>query len=66
MLICGALLGSPAAGLALAAIRRARDLVWIPVGLALASHYSLRAGSAMRTHETVALATSPSSLDRGL
>jgi uncharacterized protein (TIRG00374 family) len=66
MLICGALLGSPAAGLALAAIRRARDLVWIPAGLALASHYSLRPGSAMRTHETVALATSPSSLDRGL
>ncbi len=66
MLICGALLGSPTSGLALAAIRRARDLVWIPSGLALASHYSLRPGSAVLAREAIAFGAPPSSFDRGV
>jgi uncharacterized membrane protein YbhN (UPF0104 family) len=65
ILICGALLGSPESGLALAAIRRARDLVWIFSGLALASHYSLRPGSAVLAREAIAFGAPPSSFDRG-
>jgi hypothetical protein len=42
VLICGALFGSPALGLALAAIRRARDLVWIAGGLVMGSAFSMR------------------------
>ena len=41
VLICGALFGSPALGLALAAIRRARDLVWIGAGLVIGSAFSM-------------------------
>jgi uncharacterized membrane protein YbhN (UPF0104 family) len=41
VLVCGALFGSPALGLALAAIRRARDLVWIAGGLVVGSAYSV-------------------------
>ncbi len=41
VLICGALTGSPESGLALAAILRARTLVWIVWGFALAGWYSL-------------------------
>ena len=41
VLVCGALFGSPALGLALAAIRRARDLVWIVGGLVVGSAYSV-------------------------
>ena len=40
VLICGAITGSPAAGLALAAIRRSRDLLWIIWGLAIGSNYT--------------------------
>jgi uncharacterized protein (TIRG00374 family) len=40
VLVCGAVTGSPAAGLALAAIRRARDLLFILGGLAIGSAYS--------------------------
>jgi len=42
VLICGAITGSPETGLALAAIRRARDLLWIFGGLAIGGFYSLR------------------------
>lgn len=42
VLICAALTGSPEAGLALAAIRRARDLLWIACGLAIGGTYSIR------------------------
>jgi uncharacterized protein (TIRG00374 family) len=42
VLICAAVTGSPATGLALAAIRRARDILLVVVGLAIGSHYSLR------------------------
>lgn len=42
VLICAAVTGSPEAGLALAAIRRVRDVLLVGVGLAIGSHYSLR------------------------
>ena len=42
VLVCGAVTGSPALGLALAAIRRAADLLWIAWGLAIGGVYSLR------------------------
>lgn len=42
VLICAALTGSPVAGLALATIRRARDLLWIGCGLAVGGTYSIR------------------------
>lgn len=42
VLICGAVTGSPATGLALAAIRRTRDFVVVAAGLAIGSHLSLR------------------------
>lgn len=41
VLICNAITGSAEAGLALAAIRRARDLLWIAGGLAIGGGYSL-------------------------
>jgi uncharacterized protein (TIRG00374 family) len=41
VLICGAVAGSPAAGLALSAIRRVRDLIFMLWGLAIGSAYSL-------------------------
>jgi uncharacterized protein (TIRG00374 family) len=41
VLICGAVTGSPATGLALAALRRAADLAWIAWGLAIGGSYSL-------------------------
>lgn len=41
VLITGAVAGSPELGLALAAIRRARDLIWIAWGLAIGSLYSI-------------------------
>jgi len=40
VLICGAVTGSPEIGLALAAIRRCRDILWLAAGLALGAHYS--------------------------
>jgi uncharacterized protein (TIRG00374 family) len=43
VLICGAVAGSPASGLALSAIRRARDLLFMLWGLAIGSAYSLSA-----------------------
>jgi uncharacterized protein (TIRG00374 family) len=42
VLICGALTGSAPAGLALAAIRRCRDVLVVVAGLAIGSAYSLR------------------------
>jgi uncharacterized protein (TIRG00374 family) len=42
VLVCGTITGSPAIGLALATIRRFRDLVLVIAGLGIASHYSLR------------------------
>ncbi len=42
VLICGAITGSPATGLALATIRRFRDLLLVGSGLAIGSHYHLR------------------------
>lgn len=41
VLICGAVTGSPAVGLALSAIRRARDLLFMLWGLGIGSAYSL-------------------------
>jgi uncharacterized membrane protein YbhN (UPF0104 family) len=41
VLICSAMTGSPELGVALAAVRRARDLVWVIWGLAIGSAYSL-------------------------
>lgn len=41
VLVCGAVTGSPAAGLALSAIRRVRDLLFILWGLGIGSAYSL-------------------------
>lgn len=42
VLICAAITGSPETGLALAAIRRVRDVLLVSAGLAIGSHYSLR------------------------
>jgi uncharacterized protein (TIRG00374 family) len=44
VLICTAVTGSPALGLALAAVRRARDLLWVAWGLAIGWRYSLLSG----------------------
>ncbi len=41
VIICEGMTGSPELGLALATIRRARDLLWITWGLAITSTYSL-------------------------
>lgn len=41
VLICTAVTGSPALGLALAAVRRGRDLLWIAWGLGIGWRYSL-------------------------
>jgi len=41
VLICGAVAGSAELGVALSAIRRARDLIWIGVGLAIGWAYHL-------------------------
>jgi len=41
VLICSAITGSPELGVALAAVRRARDLLWVAWGLAVGSAYSL-------------------------
>jgi hypothetical protein len=46
VLACGAVTGSPALGLALAAIRRGADLLWILWGLAVGSVYSFGGASA--------------------
>ncbi len=43
MLVCGAITGSPTLGIALALVRRAREVLWIFVGLFLWWLYSLRA-----------------------
>jgi uncharacterized protein (TIRG00374 family) len=42
VLICGALTGSPALGLAVALLRRLREILWVAAGLALATRYSFR------------------------
>jgi uncharacterized protein (TIRG00374 family) len=43
VLICGAVAGSAELGVALSAIRRARDIIWIGVGLAIGWAYHLTA-----------------------
>jgi uncharacterized protein (TIRG00374 family) len=48
LLICTALTGSPTLGVALAAIRRTRDLLWIVWGLAIGSSYSLSGRALLR------------------
>ena len=42
VMICSAITGSLETGLALATVRRARDILWIGWGLAIGSGYSLR------------------------
>ena len=42
VLICSAITGSPATGLALATLRRTRDILLVVAGLGIGSHYSLR------------------------
>jgi uncharacterized protein (TIRG00374 family) len=42
VLICAAITGSPATGLALATLRRTRDILLVVAGLGIGSHYSLR------------------------
>jgi uncharacterized protein (TIRG00374 family) len=51
VLVCGALFASPALGLALAAIRRARDLAWIAGGLVVGSAFSASLPEAVRDSE---------------
>lgn len=41
VLACSAIFGSPALGVALAAIRRARDLAWLGAGVIIGSYYSI-------------------------
>ncbi len=43
MLIAGAITGQPALGLAVALVRRAREIVWILAGFALGWRYAFRA-----------------------
>jgi uncharacterized protein (TIRG00374 family) len=55
VLICGAITGSPEAGLALATIRRSRDILWILWGLAIGGLYSLQgAAQVVQAAETPA------------
>lgn len=54
VLICGAITGSPATGLALATVRRTRDLLWVLTGLAIGGAYSIRREVAL---EAIAEAT---------
>lgn len=61
VLICAALTGSPEAGLALATIRRARDLLWIGWGLAIGGTYSFRAVAEFRSPSTPGSPASPGS-----
>jgi hypothetical protein len=51
VLACGAIFGSPALGLALAAIRRARDLVWVAGGLVVGSAFSMSLPDTVRDSE---------------
>lgn len=44
VLICSAVTGSPSLGLALAAVRRGRDLLWVAWGLGIGWRYSLHVG----------------------
>ena len=48
LLIGSAITGSPSLGVALAAIRRARDVLWIAWGLGIGSAYSLRGRALMQ------------------
>ena len=48
LIVCGALTGSPATGLAVALIRRARELSWILLGLALGWGFSFPAARTTR------------------
>jgi len=61
VLICAALTGSPEAGLALATIRRARDLLWIGCGLAIGGTYSIRNVTDFRPPSTPGSPASPGS-----
>jgi uncharacterized protein (TIRG00374 family) len=45
LLVCGAITGSPPVGLAVAAVRRIREIIWIFWGFALGALYSLKARS---------------------
>ena len=48
LLICSAVTGSPTLAVALAAIRRSRDILWIVWGLAIGSRYSLKGRELLR------------------
>lgn len=48
LLICSALTGSATLGVSLAAIRRGRDVLWIGLGLAIGSLYSLHGRALLR------------------
>jgi uncharacterized protein (TIRG00374 family) len=54
VLICTAITGSPELGVALAAVRRARDLLWVAWGLAIGSAYSLGGVGELRRLATAA------------
>lgn len=51
VLTCAAITGSPALGLALAAIRRARDLLFVAWGLGIGFAYSLGVGGVREAHD---------------
>ncbi len=53
LIVCGALTGSPATGLAMALIRRARELSWILLGLALGWGFSFSASELARVGRPV-------------
>ncbi len=56
-LVCGAITGSPELGLALSAVRRTRDIVWIAGGLGIGWIYSVR------REEYLAAAAAPEAAD---
>jgi hypothetical protein len=53
VIACSAITGSPSLGLALAAIRRARDLLFVAWGLGIGFWYSLRVGSLREAAQSV-------------
>jgi uncharacterized protein (TIRG00374 family) len=59
LLICSAVTGSPTLAVALAAIRRARDIVWIAWGLAIGSRYSLKGRELLRAAAQAEAAAKP-------
>ncbi|MGE0733799.1 MAG: flippase-like domain-containing protein [Alphaproteobacteria bacterium] len=53
VLLCAALTGNPSVGLAVAGVRRVKELIWIVWGVALGWTYSMRPGDAARAAKRI-------------